>query len=397
MKRLLRTEAVRILLVCLSILLGLGLCELVLRIIAYREEGNVRAFVEYDALRGWRNVPNATGYLVTGEYKTRSQYNSQGMRGRELSYSKPPSVRRIILLGDSFVDGLGVEVGQRVSDVLEGMLNGTNSSHQFEVIAMGTMGYSTDQELLWLESDGWKYQPDSVVLMFFENDVWYNSRPTYGNSHAWPKPLFVVDGGTLRLTNVPVPRLNQSEKGESTANAHWTFRAIKNRIVTHSRIYLLCKRAVKSVPWLYGLAVKAGVAWPPPEYEPSDIENAWYITGLLLRKLKFEADRRNFKFIAFYVPPRRTVYTEELERTKSRTGGLAPYNLDPYETLTNFLRICQTESILCIDPTARFVESTKAEKGRKRLYYRGDPHWNESGHRVAAEILADQLFEIKKH
>ncbi|MFQ5923322.1 MAG: SGNH/GDSL hydrolase family protein, partial [Anaerolineales bacterium] len=166
----------------LSLLATLSMLEAGLRFADYPQDTSPhqRLFVEYDATRGWRNTPGANDYYSpTGEYRTHLQYNARGIRGTERPYSKPPDTYRIIILGDSFTDGYSVDLEDRVSEVLEGLLDSVGFSSNPEVIALGTGGYSTDQELLWLESEGLRYQPDLVVLMFTNNDVWYNAQPRY--------------------------------------------------------------------------------------------------------------------------------------------------------------------------------------------------------------------------
>ena len=43
----------------------------------------------------------------------------------------------------------------------------------------GTAGYSTDQEMLFYETEGHRYQPRVVVLFFYYNDVVYNDRQEF--------------------------------------------------------------------------------------------------------------------------------------------------------------------------------------------------------------------------
>src|SRR6185503_10484818 len=74
-----------------------------------------RLFVEYDSLRGWRNVPNMVGRYVTKEYTVEMSYNERGYRGPLLPYHKPRGVHRILVLGDSFVEGYTVALDDRMA------------------------------------------------------------------------------------------------------------------------------------------------------------------------------------------------------------------------------------------------------------------------------------------
>src|SRR5262249_42346881 len=146
-----------------------------------------KLFVEYDSVRGWRNTPGAKGRYITEEYNNELEYNSHGIRGPERPYEKPAGTFRIVLLGDSYIEGYMVPLQERVSEVLERLLNAESTGTHYEVIALGTAGYSSDQELLWLEQEGLRYHPDVVVNMFYANDVWYNAQSKYWRGS---KPLF---------------------------------------------------------------------------------------------------------------------------------------------------------------------------------------------------------------
>lgn len=76
-------------------------------------------------------------------------------------YPKLEGVYRILLLGDSYAEGLRVPLEQTFGKTLEAALNASAPAGQrFEVINAGISGWGTDQQLLWLRSEGAKYQPD---------------------------------------------------------------------------------------------------------------------------------------------------------------------------------------------------------------------------------------------
>ncbi|MEO1994439.1 MAG: hypothetical protein ABGZ17_04110, partial [Planctomycetaceae bacterium] len=102
----------------------------------------------------------------------------------------------------------------RGREVLEPRLEGQQVAWQ--VINTGVSGWGTDQELLFLEHEGFKYQPDIVVLTFFiGNDPDNNSK---SRQYGLDKPLFVDTD--LKLTNVPVPKPGiRSPMIRSTADA----------------------------------------------------------------------------------------------------------------------------------------------------------------------------------
>src|SRR5260221_2647016 len=132
------------------------------------------------------------------DYTTILQYGPKALRGKDHPYDKPAGASRILVLGDSMVDGFSVPIENRVSEVLEARLGpGT------DVVNLGVSGYATDQEMLMLESEGWKYHPDLVVLFLYYNDIWMNGQHLLARNQF--KPVFDLDeGGNLALKYVPV-------------------------------------------------------------------------------------------------------------------------------------------------------------------------------------------------
>jgi len=122
---------------------------------------------------------DSTGALV---YDTLVTFNGKGMRGAEVAYEKPAEVYRILIIGDSFVEGVQVDYPQTFSAVLDSLLRDHTPNlagkTRFEVIALGRMGWGTLQEYLYYIVEGYKFNADLVILSFYINDV-ADNRPAY--------------------------------------------------------------------------------------------------------------------------------------------------------------------------------------------------------------------------
>lgn len=92
--------------------------------------------------------------------------NSHGQRDRERTIEKPPGVRRVLLLGDSVVEGYGLPESATISRQLENLY----SDGKTEVLNFGVSAYCTRAEVELLETKGFQFEPDIVVLVFVEND-----------------------------------------------------------------------------------------------------------------------------------------------------------------------------------------------------------------------------------
>ena len=158
------------------------------------------AFWQFDPDLGWAHVPSTGGPFQAPGFDTLVAINSDGFRGPEIAESKDPSRLRVVVFGDSFVWGFGVNQEEIFTTRME------SGCPSLEVINLGVSGYATDQELLLLKKRGAAYAPDIVILLFASNDVASNARPTeYLYYH---KPVFVIEDGELVLTNWPVPQAN---------------------------------------------------------------------------------------------------------------------------------------------------------------------------------------------
>ncbi len=98
--------------------------------------------------------------------------NSQGLRDHEYSLTKSPGVYRVLVLGDSTTLGWGVPLDQTTAKILERELNAQHTAgyQRFEVINTGVGNYDTVQEVTYYETQGRKFHPDLVILMYFIND-----------------------------------------------------------------------------------------------------------------------------------------------------------------------------------------------------------------------------------
>lgn len=146
----------------------------------------------YDPELGWRPLPHIHKMGALWGQKRPAVMNSQGWRDAERSYEKPAGTRRIVVVGDSMVFGVGVDDGERFTEKLEQRLT------RCEVLNLGVGAYGTDQELRVLELEGFRYHPDAVILVVaLANDL---EDIRFEWKDRWPKPYYTLRDGELILT-----------------------------------------------------------------------------------------------------------------------------------------------------------------------------------------------------
>jgi len=98
--------------------------------------------------------------------QTYERTNSHGQRDRERTLQKPEGIRRVLVLGDSVVEGYGLRENETIPCRLEDLYPDGST----EVLNFGVSAYCTRAEIELLEVKGLQFDPDVVVLVFVEND-----------------------------------------------------------------------------------------------------------------------------------------------------------------------------------------------------------------------------------
>jgi len=99
----------------------------------------------------------------------------------------PTNVLRIVIIGDSFTDGVGVQIDERYGSQLERMLNLNARVMPAEVRVRGSPGTSTFQQVDILRRALAEYHPRIVVLGICLNDTedWTNPAETWRWLNEW--------------------------------------------------------------------------------------------------------------------------------------------------------------------------------------------------------------------
>lgn len=166
-------------------------CEISLRLV-YREEevnGNywgIGAFAPSDSL-GYMHRPGFKGFAARKDvFLTRVEINQLGLRQRN-SVCQIQYRRRILILGDSFAFGLGVEEQSTFVTLIQENLN----TEGIGVINGAQTGYCPEQEKILGMRLARLIHPDSIILFLYPgNDIHDNYQERFRN-------IDVVDGYRL--------------------------------------------------------------------------------------------------------------------------------------------------------------------------------------------------------
>ena len=202
----------RAVLVLVGILIGAGAGEILLRLFLPQTLG-LRWYTRENVLV---HVPNLRSTYIRPEYTTRMEIDSDGLRDREYPPGKPAGVYRVLLLGDSYAEGIQVPMEQTFPKIAEGILRRARPDLRIEIVNAGVAGYGTADELRYLEAFGKRWQPDLVLVAFYSgNDV---------RNNFTSRDLRRVNG-SLRV----------SRKG--LGEGQYRIKAVRNWLAAHSHLY----------------------------------------------------------------------------------------------------------------------------------------------------------------
>ena len=328
----------------------------------------------HDARLGWAHRAGATGHMVTPEFDV--TYDIDASRRRQHVSTAGPDAVQLQLYGDSFAEGWGVEVTDGIAARLEQRLTAAAGVH---VSNYGTAGFGTDQELLLLSDEGLAHSPDVVLLLFYVNDLWNNVSRRGVGAQRGAKPVFRPDrDGALQLTGTPIPeprprQLSPWRVLEEYCHL-WALGSKAWAAQTRTDSPMPSAQVKQFYGGLYGQDVE--------RYRP-----VWHLTELLLAEYGRACKQAGAEFVLLYAPAIVQIEAEDWRTKRDLHELTGDYDLrNPNRQLQD---IAIRHGITLIDLTPAFA-SAAAEQ---TLYYR-DSHWNEAGHRLAADTVAAALSRL---
>ena len=168
--------------------------------------------------------------------------NAYGQRDIERKVEKSSGIQRILLLGDSVVEGHGIgDIDRTMSRQLESLY----PDGKTEMLNFGVSGYCTRAEIELLEVKGLQFQPDAVFLVFVENDFRNFNPEAFQLGETADRPK-VIKGLFLHsvLFRLLCLKLNLFQFGAEADPVRWNKRAIGDNNVVDglSRLVELAER-----------------------------------------------------------------------------------------------------------------------------------------------------------
>ena len=133
-------------------------------------------------------TPRPTGYApVNTNRRAMRPMNARGYRDLERVQPKPAGVKRVLGLGDSFAWGASVEFEDAYPQRLERALS-RRRKERWEVASVALPGMNTVDQASQLETEGFAYEPDVVLLGFVLNDSEDVQAAEHRRAEEWEEP-----------------------------------------------------------------------------------------------------------------------------------------------------------------------------------------------------------------
>ncbi|MCC6178772.1 MAG: SGNH/GDSL hydrolase family protein [Chloroflexi bacterium] len=375
----------RFVLVLLGLLLGLLVVEIGFRLAGPNVplDLTMARFQEYHPVYGFFHRPGVSGWVRTSEFTSFVKFNTQGLRGPEVAVPKPAGTFRVLVLGDSVVEGAQVPVESTMAARLADDLAPYTGGRRVETVNAGVAGFGTGQELLFLQREGLGYQPDLLVLVVtIANDVADNSIDV---ARRWKlaaerRPFFVAGAdGSLELLPFDAP------PAESLAGPR-TFLRNSSTLFTTLELWWLGKTVARA----------QGSVVPPLDAEKEvylrepgdDWQQAWRVTEALLARMQAAADDANIPLVVVLSPTEWQTY-DDLYHELMGNGDQARRRFSPTAPNERLAEIANRHGLTMLD--LRPIFRAEVAAGAPPVIFRKDGHWTEYGHTVAAQAIADEL------
>ncbi len=343
-------------LIALSIILCLIILELFFRLFSPTRDyssKNDRHLIQPDSLLSYRYASNLDTNLVTIDYRIDIKTNRFGFRDGQWNFDTTQT--NLLVLGNSFSAGFGVDNEERWSSLLDIKLSALESPATVYNAAIS--GYSITQSIDNGIQLSKLIQPEIIIVGLYLNSL-----------DRLDDPFQYYKGFSVKKSAIPYAKVSNEELFFS----FWKADFLKNIDIffkKHSMLYQFAEQRIR-----YRIL-------------PS-------MRRLLNSKSKLEETSGEYSSLS-------QAAFDELIRLQSSVSAeiyllpIIQHNRE-FEIFENQVKIYRDLTHLISDSEIQFIDilpqfESEIKKGTD-MWIKNDPHWNKKAHSLAARVISEQLF-----
>jgi len=305
----------------------------------YEMRSATHLYARYDPDLGFVHAPNS--HFEYRLYCTTFSLDFNRLGFRDRNHPKRFAKKRGIVLGDSFMEGYGMERELRVSDKMEKKRN-------FPLINLGISGIGTTQYMEVYRKYGQHFDHDFIILSLYPPNDFIDDDPVLiGNKH---RPFWILKNDSLVLQK-------PQKKTPELAHISWFKQILRNYTYTYNA-YLAAKSQI-----IGSLSKKFEL--PNHQYKNALAMRRFFRSISEIKKLA-----KGRPIVLFTIPCK--------EELGSKNLGNNPVSRE-------LKAFCVAQNIQFIDLPKMI--SQKSLKEQQALYLTCDSHFSEKGTEFVANVL----------
>lgn len=349
--------------------------------------------VQFDPEIGYLLRPHLRVTITDRESRVTHELraNSLGFRGSEWVVPKPQGVKRIAVLGDSYVEARAFELERVFCGRLQRLLNESSSADRWEVMNLGVPGHNTSSELAVYQKFVQRLDPDIVILcVTLSNDLSENLRELSDCFCVYQE--FDEEG---RATVIPPLRKTDRD------------------VKSHSQFYVWQKAKMQTaIDRVRNTNALSGVIDPLANTRKKKLDEArcitkvpldepysraWTVTRKLLEIFRNQVEGQGSRFYVVSIPNAWQVHENLFDMMRSEEPDPEAFDVDqPIAQLANITDRLGID-LLELTPVfrnelAEFNRTAPGESGEDLLFLNGVGHFAERAH----QLVARELFRYLK-
>lgn len=390
-----------------SVVLSLLICEISLRMITVRRDPLLKCRVADDQLHHLLRAGTVC-QSKTSEWDVEYRINSLGIRGPEIQ-AKAGNELRILILGDSFVEGYGVSEKDRFTGLMRDELK-RNSKENISIINAGVAGYSPVLELQLLKKIYDMIRPDVVVVALdmtdFKDSIGYYNFLAERDKQAFSETGSRLDEEEKKEYFAALTRINfeQSQIQKYKQSSGWEqnknlpFATKVKMYLRKSELYVFLTNFIKdklnkpylvtgSPPFIEGDAETDTFAVTRPNLDEKVYQSLWLLPKRSFSGFVKFAQEKNFKLMFFTYPHGMQVDGKQWGKGRLTRGFVRgkAYSVRP---LYDFVALGNELGV----PTLNLLDAFR-NNSNERLFFDYDGHFTTDGHKVVAAEMAKFISE----